>query len=83
MIALALSLAVQAAAPPATPPATAPAATAPAKLRCRRIETTGSFARSRRVCRTDAEWRAAQGRSDLDLDRMRDRTPVNSQRPVG
>ncbi len=64
--------------------ATSPAATDPAsKVRCVRIEETGSFVRKKRVCHTEAEWRMLERRDNTELDRMRDRTPINSQRPVG
>lgn len=62
-----------------------PAATAtPApKMRCVRVEETGSYVRKKRICRTLEEWRALGRRDDMELDRMRDRTPINSQRPEG
>ncbi|UYY57638.1 hypothetical protein [Sphingomonas sp. S2-65] len=78
MIGFLLLAAVQttASAAPATPP------DAP-KMRCRSSFETGSNVKKKRVCHTDAEWRALDRRDDIELNRMRDRTPVNSQRPVG
>lgn len=78
MISLLLLAAVQTAASPA--PASPPAEP---KLRCRSSGETGSFVKKKRVCHTEAEWRALERRDDIELNRMRDRTPVNSQRPVG
>jgi hypothetical protein len=72
-----LALAILQAAPPAAPPTPAP------RLRCQRGEETGSYVRKKRVCRTDAEWRALERRGNVELDRLRDRTPINSQRPDG
>ncbi|MBB3911425.1 hypothetical protein GGQ81_002059 [Sphingomonas desiccabilis] len=73
---LAAALALQAS-PPALPTPTPP------KKRCVRIEETGSYVRKQRVCRTEAEWRALERRDGAELDRLRDRTPINSHRPDG
>lgn len=78
MIGVFLLVTVQAV--PAAVPAPAPSPTT--KLRCRRMEETGSYVRAKRVCRTDAEWRALQRREDIELDRLRNREPIN-QRNLG
>ena len=85
MIGFLLAAALQAAPAAAPVSATTPASTpvAAAKKRCKRQQETGSFVRATRVCHTEEEWRALERRDNIELDRMRDRTPINSQRPVG
>jgi hypothetical protein len=68
---------------PAVPASGASPVAAAEKVRCRRVEETGSNIRGKRVCHTDAEWRALHRSNNMDLDRMRDRAPINSQRPTG
>lgn len=53
------------------------------KLRCKRIQETGSFAKSRRVCLTEAQWRELQAETDRLLKAMDDAARVNSTRPRG
>lgn len=43
----------------ATPPSAVPAATSEEPKICRRIEVTGYVARKEKICKTKAEWRAA------------------------
>ncbi|WP_333573315.1 hypothetical protein [Sphingomonas sp.] len=75
-VALLLAIA-QTASPSAAAPAAAP------KVRCVRVEETGSLIRKKRICHTQGEWRLIERRDDTELNRMRDRTPINSQRPNG
>lgn len=81
MIAL---LVVAAALQAASAPTPAPTAvTTSTKPRCKRIAETGSYVRATRICHTEEEWRAIERGNSLEMDRLRDRTPINSQRPVG
>ena len=68
----------------ATTPATAPVTTTPEdpdqRIRCRRIEVTGSLARVERVCKTVAEWRRL---TDLGNENARDIIDHSRGRPSG
>lgn len=64
-------------------PATATAAPADdpdQKIKCRKIEVTGSMVRKGRVCRTVAEWRATQESHNYAARRM---VEDNTGRPSG
>ncbi|SEN73465.1 hypothetical protein SAMN05192583_3436 [Sphingomonas gellani] len=82
-----LSAALQAGTTPtaAPAPATAPSPTQEAapKLRCKRQAETGSYVRATRICHTEKEWREIERGNSLEMDRFRDRTPINSARPLG
>ncbi len=64
---------------PATETA-APAADPDQKIKCRKIEVTGSIVKKGKVCRTIAEWRATQDSHNYAARRM---VEDNTGRPSG
>ncbi len=64
---------------PATATA-APAADPDQKIKCRKIEVTGSIVKKGKVCRTLAEWRATQESHNSAARRM---VEDNTGRPSG
>lgn len=64
---------------PATATA-APAADPDQKVKCRKIEVTGSIVKKGKVCRTIAEWRATQDSHNSAARRM---VEDNTGRPSG
>ncbi len=51
----------------------------PNALRCKRLSETGSLVKKRRVCKTNAEWRAIAEQQGRDADDLitRSRTGMN------
>ena len=76
-LSVALVMLLQTAATPAS--ATPAVATDDAPV-CRRIEVTGSLVRKERVCKTRAEWRAAE---DSGNGRARAIVEYSTGRPTG
>ncbi|WP_066775104.1 hypothetical protein [Sphingomonas sp. CCH5-D11] len=63
-----------------TPPSAMPVSATDETPVCRRIEVTGSLARKERVCKTKAEWRAAE---DSGNSRARAIVDYSTGRPSG
>lgn len=61
-------------------PATTPAPVAE-KLICKREPVTGSLARFRKICKTEAQWLNAQNHAVTESQAMQDRGLINSEAP--
>lgn len=65
---------MQAESPPATVPAETQVSTDPAdpdnRVRCRRVEVTGSLVKRGRVCRTVREWRTISENGNYNARKM-------------
>ena len=64
----------------ATPVAAIPASATSEEPICRRLEVTGSIARKERVCKTKAEWHAAEENGN---SRARAIVDYSTGRPTG
>lgn len=79
LLLLSILLMATATAAPAT--SAADAVTKPEPMVCKREPVTGSLARFRKVCRTEAKWRLVGERAQDQTRDMQDRGLINSEAP--
>jgi hypothetical protein len=79
LLLLSILLMATATAAPATP--AADTVTKPEPMVCKREPVTGSLARFRKVCRTEAKWRLVGERAQDQTRDMQDRGLINSEAP--